>query len=70
MPTHYLTLHGVANRVGIAYSTIRTYRDDGRLPKPDAILGEGKAVKYGWLPETIDAWQASRPGRGRPLAKQ
>ncbi|XCB30275.1 transcriptional regulator [Arcanobacterium hippocoleae] len=69
MPTHYLTLHGFAVRIGIAYSSIRKYQADGRLPEPDAILGEGKAVKYGWLPETIDKWQSARPGRGRSWNK-
>lgn len=64
MSIHYLSLHGYAKRVGIAYSTIRTYQRDKRLAPPDAIIGEGNATTHGWLPETIDAWQANRPGRG------
>ena len=31
------------------------------LPPHDAVIGGRK----GWLPETIDAWNATRPGRGR-----
>jgi|688.fasta_scaffold1216790_2 hypothetical protein len=32
-----------------------------KLPPPDAIIGPHK----GWLKETIDEWNAARPGRGR-----
>ncbi len=32
------------------------------LPPHDAEIG---STHKGWTPETIDAWQASRPGRGR-----
>jgi hypothetical protein len=31
------------------------------LPPHDAEIGDRK----GWLPTTIDAWQAARPGKGR-----
>lgn len=34
------------------------------LPKPDAITGTGPNAPRGWLPETIDRWNAERPGRG------
>lgn len=64
MPTHYLSLHGFANRIGIAYSTIRGYQRQKRLPAPDVIIGEGNAATYGWSPQTVDQWQANRPGRG------
>lgn len=30
------------------------------LPEPDALIGATR----GWLPETIDRWNAARPGRG------
>lgn len=46
---HYLGLVGLASLTGVA------------LPTPDAVIGDRK----GWLPETIDAWNAKRPGRGR-----
>lgn len=65
MTTHYLTINGIAERLNLSFHTVRSYRDQGRLPEPDAALGEGRAVRYGWLPETIDQWQANRPGRGR-----
>ena len=31
-----------------------------KLPEPDAMIGRTR----GWLPETIDGWNAKRPGRG------
>jgi predicted DNA-binding transcriptional regulator AlpA len=34
-----------------------------KLPPPDVQVGERL---FGWLPETIDAWNASRPGKGHP----
>lgn len=66
MAIHYLTSNGIASRVGLSHTTIRSYQREGKLPAPDAILGEGNAAKHGWLPETIDAWSATRRGRGRP----
>lgn len=71
MTTHYLPLAGVAERIGVAQSTAATYLKDGRLPAPDAVIGSPPAHKYGWLPETIDEWNASRPGHGgRPRKPQ
>jgi hypothetical protein len=32
-----------------------------QLPPPDAQIGPRK----GWLPSTVDEWNARRPGRGR-----
>jgi len=32
-----------------------------KLPDPDAMIGPHR----GWLPATIDAWNETRPGRGR-----
>lgn len=31
-----------------------------RMPEPDAYIGRTR----GWKTETIDAWNAARPGRG------
>lgn len=45
----YLGLKGLRSLTNVA------------LPPPDAQIGDRK----GWLPETIDAWNAARPGRGR-----
>lgn len=64
MSIRYLSLHGLAERVGIGYTTARTYNSQKRLPPPDAIIGNGNAAKYGWLPETVDEWNMNRPGQG------
>ncbi|MDO5701319.1 MAG: transcriptional regulator [Bowdeniella nasicola] len=61
----YLSTNGVAEHLGLSPHTVRKYHDEGRLAEPDAVIGKGRAKKYGWLVETIDAWQANRPGRGR-----
>lgn len=63
MTIRYLSLAGLAARAGISHQTARTYQRDNRLPAPDAIIGDGGGT-HGWLPETVDAWQAARPGRG------
>ena len=60
-PIPLLDLGGVAERLGLSYATVRRYRSqDESFPEPDALLGQSP----GWLPETVDRWQASRPGRG------
>lgn len=67
----YLSSQGFADRIGIALSTLQRYARDGRLPEPDAAIGEPGGERYGWLPETVDTWQASRPGKGgRPRKNQ
>lgn len=52
----YLTTTEFAQRLGL--------KDRSSLPKnlptPDALIG----TKRGWLPETVDAWDAARPGHG------
>ena len=53
---HYLSTTQVAQRLGITRAAVSKYR----LPEPDATIG---AIR-GWLPETIDQWDADRPGRG------
>jgi len=32
-----------------------------RMPPHDAVIGD----RRGWLPETVDEWARTRPGRGR-----
>ncbi|MDO4606656.1 MAG: helix-turn-helix domain-containing protein [Bowdeniella nasicola] len=64
MTVRYLSTNGVAEMLGLSPHTVKSYRAQGRLPEPDAAIGDGRAVKYGWLPETIDKWRAERPGRG------
>ncbi|QAY32575.1 hypothetical protein ESN35_03370 [Bifidobacterium pullorum subsp. gallinarum] len=56
MTTRYLSLTEVARRLGITTGALAGYR----LPEPDALIGRTR----GWLPETIDEWNAARPGRG------
>jgi len=56
-PARYLNLKEIAERIGVKQTSIGGYK----LPEPDALIGDVR----GWLPETIDAWNASRPGRGR-----
>lgn len=57
MTTEYLGVTDVAKRLGISTAAVSAYK----LPEPDATIGRTR----GWLPDTIDRWNASRPGRGR-----
>lgn len=57
----------VAARLGVEPSTLSRYK----LPPPDATIGpvndDGtlpRGTIRGWLPTTIDEWNANRPGRG------
>lgn len=52
----YLSRADVAKRIGLGPRSLSRIT----LPKPDAQIGPYK----GWLPETIDAWNEERPGRG------
>ncbi len=54
----YLSRPEVAARIGVQKDTLNRYK----LPPPDAQIG---VRQVGWLPATIDAWHAARPGRGR-----
>ena len=64
MTTEYLGTAAVAERVGLAVATIRFYIRKGLMPDADVIITTPSGPLRGWAPETIDAWQASRPGRG------
>lgn len=64
MPTEYLGTAAVAERVGLAVPTIRSYIRKGLLPDADVIISTPSGPLRGWSPETIDQWQRSRPGRG------
>ncbi len=57
-PLHFM------NRVEVVeYLGLRARGLSGiTLPPPDAVIGVRRS---GWLPTTIDAWKAQRPGRGR-----
>ena len=63
-PVRHLGLAALAERAGITRGTAARYQSEGRLPAPDIILVEGAREARGWLPATIDAWLATRPGRG------
>lgn len=67
MTIHYLSIDDVARHLGLSVFTVRAYYKQGRLPAPDAVIGldPNNTQKTGWIIETIDTWNASRPGRGR-----
>lgn len=56
MSVRYLSRTEFAERIGVTPGALSRYR----LPEPDAVVGTTR----GWLPETVDAWQAARPGPG------
>lgn len=53
---HYLGFTGFAERVGMKPGALGNYT----LPEPDVYIGSIR----GWRPETVDAWNAARPGHG------
>ena len=57
MTIEYLSVTDVSKRLGISTAAVSAYK----LPQPDALIGRTR----GWLPETIDRWNARRPGRRR-----
>ena len=56
MTIRYLSVTDVAKHLGISTAAVSSYK----LPEPDATIRRTR----GWLPDTIDQWNASRPGRG------
>ena len=56
MTAEYLGVKQVAERLGITQGALLSLN----LPEPDALIGRTR----GWRPETIDRWNAGRPGRG------
>lgn len=54
MTTEYLGIKQVAEYLGVANAAVYD------LPEPDVRIG----CTRGWRPETIDRWNAQRPGRG------
>lgn len=57
----YLTTAQVAARLGITADTWRAYVNRGRAPKATRKLGPLNL----WSWPVVEAWQATRPGRGR-----
>lgn len=56
MTERYLSVAEVAEHIGVKNASAKALR----LPEPDALIGRTR----GWKAETIDAWNAARPGRG------
>lgn len=52
----YLSRAEFAAHIGVTVGALSRYK----LPEPDAMIGR----IAGWRVETIDAWNAGRPGRG------
>ncbi|MGX1773523.1 hypothetical protein ACWIGW_15530 [Nocardia brasiliensis] len=72
-PVVYLNRAQLADRIGVQSATLGKYK----LPEPDVVVGpiedDGtvpRGTVRGWLPETIDAWNADRPGHGGRPPKQ
>ena len=66
-PTRYLSQLQVAAMIGVSPNSLGRYA----LPPPDVVIGpvndDGslpRGTVRGWLPETIEKWNAARPGRG------
>lgn len=64
MTREYLGAADFAARAGLAVATIRSYMRKGLIPPADVVISTPASPLRGWAPETIDAWMASRPGRG------
>lgn len=64
MTTEYLGTAAVAEYVGLAVATIRSYIRKGLIPDADVIVTTPSGPLRGWAPETIDEWLRARPGRG------
>lgn len=64
-----LNLTGVADRLGISRDSVRKYKS---FPPPDiegigvdeANYTDDMASTKLWFPETVDIWNANRPGAG------
>ncbi|MCO6558534.1 MAG: XRE family transcriptional regulator [Bifidobacterium sp.] len=63
MAERYLSLTEVAERLDVTTATVAKLS----LPEPDAWTGRTR----GWKQDTIDRWNAKRPGHGgRPKAEK
>jgi hypothetical protein len=64
----WLRARQAADRAGVAWKTWTSYVSRGQAPKADRRNpGTGDAE---WLPATVDAWKAARPGSGRWAASR
>jgi hypothetical protein len=69
------TIADIANRIGVGVKSARVYHSRavsnrrngelkaGDLPAPDLTIGRSPV----WYPSTIEAWENSRPGRGKRI---
>ncbi len=64
MTREYLGAADFAARAGLAVATIRSYMRKGLTPPADVQISTPNGPLRGWSVDTIDAWLASRPGRG------
>lgn len=62
MDDELLDYRAIAALTGLTTSTLRHYRAKGLLPEADASPVPDRPR---WRRSTVDAWLASRPGRGR-----
>lgn len=56
----YLDPAAFAAELGVKLPTLHSYKHRGLLPEPDDHFGQTPV----WLPETVAAFKAARPGRG------
>ncbi|WP_198663987.1 helix-turn-helix transcriptional regulator [Jiangella endophytica] len=56
----YLDRDEVALRLSVLPSTISGWASRGQMPKPDRYVSRAPL----WLVTTIEAWEATRPGKG------
>ena len=56
MSERYLSYTEVAELIGVKTGTLGNYN----LPDPDAFIGRTR----GWKRESIESWNARRPGHG------
>lgn len=60
----FLGTNDVAARLGVKPATVRSWLARGQMPQPDCRIGSTP----GWKAETIDDWDAKRPGAdGTPV---
>ncbi|WP_216843816.1 helix-turn-helix transcriptional regulator [Phytoactinopolyspora alkaliphila] len=66
MPDELWDTRTVAEYLGVARSTVRTYVSRGEMPPPDMRLAGGSV----WHADTIRAWHKNRPSQqqGGPRA--
>jgi hypothetical protein len=60
MAPDYVDIAGAAAMLGVRPETITQYRWRGDFPPPDLEIASHPA----WLRETLEAWIASRRGKG------